>query len=320
MAGSDLTEEVDEGYFASISDLMVGILFVFLLMLTVFALNFRDAEEKQTVELKRYEQLQREAKKAERRAKQAERKALDESISVIRASVRTHIERRRAERLKLLLKDAVAQLERDIAERQNRRAALLISLKDTLAKRGVLVTVSERSDVLRLPGDRLFRRGSAELDPPARAIIGLLAEALDGALPCSVAASQTPCAEDRSSILDTVLVEGHTDKQPYGKGSAATDGRDPNDDLSTQRALSVFAALRQHRRSLESLTNGDGLKLLAFSGYGSRRPLPDALGDTEADFQRNRRIDVRFVLSTRTSEELQRLRDQIRQALGDGPP
>ena len=43
-------EESEEGYFASVSDLMVGILFVFLLLLTVFALNFRDAESKQMVE------------------------------------------------------------------------------------------------------------------------------------------------------------------------------------------------------------------------------------------------------------------------------
>jgi hypothetical protein len=43
MSGTRLTEEPEsEGYFASVSDLMVGVLFVFLLMLTVFALNFRD--------------------------------------------------------------------------------------------------------------------------------------------------------------------------------------------------------------------------------------------------------------------------------------
>ena len=42
-------EDGGEGYFASVSDLMVGILFIFLLMLTVFALNFHDAADKQQV-------------------------------------------------------------------------------------------------------------------------------------------------------------------------------------------------------------------------------------------------------------------------------
>ena len=53
MAAKGEASEVEggEGYFASISDLMVGILFVFLLMLTVFALNYRDAEQEQVVAL-----------------------------------------------------------------------------------------------------------------------------------------------------------------------------------------------------------------------------------------------------------------------------
>jgi hypothetical protein len=42
------------------------------------------------------------------------------------------------------------------------------------------------------------------------------------------------------------------------------------------------------------------------------------LSDPQADYQKNRRIDLRFVLSARTSDELSRLREQIRQALGNG--
>ena len=42
MSDNGLTETEGEGYFASVSDLMVGVLFVFLLMLTILALNFRD--------------------------------------------------------------------------------------------------------------------------------------------------------------------------------------------------------------------------------------------------------------------------------------
>ena len=57
--GSSADEDGGEGYFASVSDLMVGVLFVFLLMLTVFALNFRDAEQAQMVEREKYEQALR---------------------------------------------------------------------------------------------------------------------------------------------------------------------------------------------------------------------------------------------------------------------
>jgi chemotaxis protein MotB len=50
-------DEEGEGYFASVSDLMVGILFVFLLMLTVFAVNYHQAEQKQLVQRSLYERL-----------------------------------------------------------------------------------------------------------------------------------------------------------------------------------------------------------------------------------------------------------------------
>ena len=68
-------EEGGEGYFASVSDLMVGVLFVFLLMLTVFALNFRDAEQAQMVAREIHDRalsdLDRETRKAKAEAEKA---------------------------------------------------------------------------------------------------------------------------------------------------------------------------------------------------------------------------------------------------------
>ena len=54
-------EEGGDGYFASVSDMMVGILFVFLLMLTVFALNYREAEQRQEVSRAELEEAKEEA-------------------------------------------------------------------------------------------------------------------------------------------------------------------------------------------------------------------------------------------------------------------
>src|ERR1700730_6126060 len=42
-------EDAGEGYFASISDLMVGILFIFLLMLAVFAINYASEDKDQRI-------------------------------------------------------------------------------------------------------------------------------------------------------------------------------------------------------------------------------------------------------------------------------
>src|ERR1700727_2201887 len=74
-------DEEGDGYFASVSDLMVGVLFVFLLMLTVFALNYRQAEQDQLIERSRYEQLmselQQQKLETERQKAEAERQHVE---------------------------------------------------------------------------------------------------------------------------------------------------------------------------------------------------------------------------------------------------
>ena len=102
---SEPNEEGGEGYFASVSDLMVGVLFVFLLMLTVFALNFRAAEQEQMVALERYQRLRVEADEMRRRAEEQEAEA-----------------RRLADVVRLALADA--ERARDEAERQAALARL----------------------------------------------------------------------------------------------------------------------------------------------------------------------------------------------------
>lgn len=301
-------EEAGEGYFASISDLMVGVLFVFLLMLTVFALNFRDAEEEQVIERARYEEALRRAEAAEHEALRQQERARREAEEAAR-------QRTRNEELRRLLSEAVAQLERDIESRQVMRNQLLLSLEQALLKQGVRVTLDPEAGVLRLSGDLLFETGQAVYRQEAAGTVLALADVLAGVLPCYTDGGATGCGGDTMPILETVLVEGHTDRQPY-RNLAQDQSRARNDRLSTDRALAVFQSLRQTQPVLDGLRNSGGLPLLGVSGYGERRPLPEARGTSEEDYRQNRRIDLRFVLSARTSEELQRLRDQIRDVLG----
>ena len=289
----EIEEEGGEGYFASVSDLMVGVLFVFLLMLTVLALNFRDAEQEQMVERGRYEKALRELDHARDEAQRQQKIAAN---------------------LRGLLEEAISQLEKDIESRQLLRVEMLQNIEARLLERGVRVSIDRRSGVLRLSGDLLFETGAEAYRPAAAQTVRLLAGVLGEVLPCYAAGAPTQACPKPTPILETVLVEGHTDRQPY-RGMALVASQARNDFLSTQRALAVFHTLRSAEPQLEALRNGDGLPLLGVSGYGERRPLPDALGETSADFERNRRIDVRFVLTSRTSDELDRLRGQIRDVL-----
>jgi chemotaxis protein MotB len=277
MALRDHEEGGAEGYFASVSDLMVGILFVFLLMLSVFALNYRVAEHDQEVSRARFD-----------------------------------IEKARAGRVRELLEQAAAQLQQDIEASSNARDRLLATLETTLSQRGIQVWVDRQAGILHLPGDLLFDTLSATLGPRQRDSVGVVANALARILPCfTPITDRTQCGPPNLPVLETVLVEGHTDRRPIG--IAGTGFRD-NDQLSTERALAVFAELRRAQPSLDALRNADGsYPLLGVSGFGDRRPLPQAQGSTEADYGLNRRIDLRFLLA-RTAE-LERLRGQLEAAL-----
>ena len=288
-------EEGGDGYFASVSDLMVGILFVFLLMLTVFALNYREAEHDQEISRKEFE-------RAEERARIAEEEARQQAS--------------RADRLRKLLEQYAAQLKRDIEASTNARDRLLTTLETDLNQRGIKVTVDRQAGILHLPGDLLFGTLSATLGPKQRDSVDILAHALAKTLPCfTPIPDRTSCDTADLPILETVLVEGHTDRRLInGTGNVFRD----NDQLSTERALAVFAELQRTRPRLNELFNADhSYPLLGVSGFGARRPLPTAEGETEPDYALNRRIDLRFLLA-RTAE-LERLRNQIETALNESP-
>ena len=332
-----------EGYFASVSDLMVGVLFVFILMLTVFALNFRDAEQAQMVERQKYEEAVRDAERAkqaalvaqaradaqERRAAEAqeradrqERIAKDAQEDAKRESKRASQQQARAdeeefknERLRDLLRQAMAKLQRDIEDRTAARNRLLMSLEQELVSRGVKVQVDQRSGILRLSGDLLFGTGSAVLSAGARQTVQALAEIMTRILPCYASGTSANGCAEREAILETVLVEGHTDRQRFGALDRLA-SQDQNDRLSAERSLSVFLELRRSQPALDGLRNTDQQPLLGVSGYGERRPLPDTPCASKDDCGADRRIDLRFVLSARSSTELEKIREEISRALG----
>jgi flagellar motor protein MotB len=337
-------EEGGEGYFASASDLMVGILFVFLLMLTVFALNYREAEQEQVVALERYERLRAEAEEARRRAEEQEgevrrlaeivRLALsnterERTEAARQAALARRAEaeareqrsiaqertdeaaalRARIERLQLALDAAILRLQRESREREEARADLLTRVARELLARGISVRVDEQSGVLRLSEDVPFVTGRADLTERARRTIQVLAEILRQVLPCFASGVERRTCDGRdAAILEAVLIEGHTDQQAFA-GLTPEQSILENDRLSAARALSVFAELRRLQPALEALRNADGVPLLGLSGYGQRRPV--AQGMTEAAFAQNRRIDLRFVLSSRSSEEVLRLIGEV---------
>jgi flagellar motor protein MotB len=228
MATRARSEEADEeSYFVSMADMMVGLVFIFIVLLLYFALQFRQSNARLT----------------------------------------------------------------DATET---RTVLLRQLDRQLLDRGLAVSIDTRSGVLRLPEDVLFDRGAAELNPRGHAAAAILGDVLARALACySYPRPQAGCGPGAHG-LDAVFVEGHTDRDALsGRGMV----RD-NLDLSVARATNTYRALLADAPRLDTMRNGpapSGQPILSVAGYGADRPID--LGDSPAAKARNRRIDLRFLMS-----------------------
>lgn len=256
LAEIDHHAEEDENYFISMTDMMVGILFVFIILLMVFAMNFRQQTDTSEDRIKRLEQVATTASVVQRETSRLQEQVEGEIAAAA----------------------AAAELTRD----------LLVQLRDRLQDEGLTVEVDFRSGVLRLGEDAInFAKDRAELNKVAAANVDKLAAALAAVLP-----QYTPEGGEKAAYVETVFIEGHTDRS----GPAEI-----NWPLSTARAVNTFWRLVQQQPYLGELRNRAGTPVLSAAGYADSRPIP---GIDPDEYNRHRRIDLRFVLDTDTSQRL----------------
>ncbi len=163
-------EDAHEGYFASISDLMVGILFIFLLMLAVFAISY--ADEDKDKEIARLTKLVEDLT-AERDRLRELLRTKDIEIDGLKKQVVLLTDER--DRLKAGIADLVRQLEGvrlGLRGEQGRlegvRRDLLLSLQQAMEARGIKVEVDTGQGILRLSSDGLFFLNEDKFTPKGR--------------------------------------------------------------------------------------------------------------------------------------------------------
>lgn len=173
------------------------------------------------------------------------------------------------------------------------RAEILDDLQQSLKDKGLQVEIDTKTGVLRLPDDVLFDKGQWELTDRGQAAISKVARAMVEVLPCFTTSNL--CKGARSPhLIDAVFVEGHTD-------SDAMVGAMNNYGLSVRRAETTFSMLQRNQPDLQKFRNkpeGEpgSAPILGLSGYGPDRPISP--GNSEAAKKRNRRIDLRFLMTT----------------------
>ncbi|MBB5516166.1 flagellar motor protein MotB [Rubricella aquisinus] len=270
LATNSVEHEEEENYFVSMTDMMVGVLFIFIIMLMVFAMNFREqTDEQERISAERLRILEELEQETERVAQRLEH---------LRGEVRDEID--------------------VLATQQGVRNRLLRDIREALEDEGLVVEIDERNGVLRLTEDAVrFGTNSSALSGTNRRNVGRIGAALATVLPAYTACSQTTptegCGRTGSTTVETVFIEGHTDN---------TGGDNRNWQLSTERAVTTYRAIATDEPLLTNLRNRAGRQIMSVSGYAATRPVTN---DRTADgLARNRRIDLRFVMETDTRRRL----------------
>jgi outer membrane protein OmpA-like peptidoglycan-associated protein len=220
----------DEGFFVSMTDMMVGMLFLFILMLMFFALKFNEA----TVQIN--------------------------------------------------------NTNKQLTTAEDTRRTILENLQRSLKDQGIPVEIDIENGILRLPENILFDRNRSDLTGRGREAVIVLGHSLGAILPCYTTGpgeGHPSSCPDTPHSIEAIFIEGHTD----GDGDDAL-----NWNLSVQRALNTYHAVVSGTPKLAMLQNTRAQAVLSISGYGKQRPVK--ANDTADNKRQNRRIDLRFIMTT----------------------
>ena len=242
-----INKRVSENYDLSISDLFSGTLFIFILLLVYFILEFQNKT-----------------------------KALTEPLA--------------------------------------QRGHLLEKLKEELEKEGVVVSIDTSGGVLRIIDfdkcKSYFEEAESVLTPCGKKNLSKIRSAFEKILPCySHVDFSTKCGIEElksrkfSGLLDTVLIEGHTDRERivYYKTRKKKRMLENNLHLSVERARKAYTDLSEYKEDktkdcggvLCRLYNDKKEIILGISGFGRFRLL-----HKYEKKEKNRRIDIRFIMKT----------------------
>jgi outer membrane protein OmpA-like peptidoglycan-associated protein len=290
----------DESYFVSMTDIMVGMLFVFIILLMFFVFRIQNTSERM-IPLSEHEAVLKQRDDAFRRIAELEKE----------------IVRLNANPLEKYLKAADAT-------RENILQNLKSSMEDVLGVHSGDIKVIPEQGILRLSGDMLFPKGISAVLPgsPGEKAIKALAGALVRVIPCFSLGPESNAIKScnpNAAFIDAIFVEGHTDNTPI---TAILEGYvTDNLALSLRRAMNTANAIYGSQPSLKGMYSispsqvglelGQGTSsLINPAGFGDTRPALS--NDTEDGKKGNRRIDLRILMYSPRTESLDSVRKLLK--------
>jgi len=267
-------------YWVSFSDVMAGLLVIFILALVTLMIQ-------QMVETEKLGEAKIQATEAAKRAEVAERRAEKVEKQLM-------LETAKSESLRKEIVDGVVKL----SEIEQIRIEILNAVAKRLRSAGIRIEISENSTVLRIPEETLaFETGKWEIPEESKPGIEQIGSVVHDEI----------TKNGRLSYIDTIFVEGHTDSVPLQREMG-------NWGLSTYRAIAVWEFWETGEGSavhLGELHNHEDHPVFSVSGYGATRRIIED-DDTDEGRRTNRRIDLRFTMKSVEQSDLEQLIERFK--------
>jgi chemotaxis protein MotB len=212
-----LHPEEEESYFASMTDVFIGLLFIFIIMLMFFSIRFQEAtasQEKSAIQLKEATAAQ------EKSAIQLKEETQEEVTKQLQEATESREKAARRQN----------ELINDPTDSETARTAILNQMARILKQEGINVTVIQNEGILRLPEEILFSSSKWELNSKGLEAVKALAEALDQVLPCYTVGTRSRaehCLTTKAKI-EAIFIEGHADADPYRPPNLIEQRRPPS--------------------------------------------------------------------------------------------
>jgi hypothetical protein len=260
--------EEGESYYVSMTDMMVGVLFIFIIMLSFFALQYRAT----TATLTKAKDSETSALLTVATALQAQPvlAEIDHAHHVVCIPAAELVSGDDGKRCFAYSNDALKPPPDVQAGRT--RAAVVSFVNADLTAAKVRSSADSSSGTISFPAEQLFIAGTATLSPNGQDIARKVAASLAQRMPCyGYGAPATRCSGQKMTVVNVLGQAGFDAFSDAGRQAAA---------LSLQRSVAFHQALTAAAPVLGQLTNAPsgGQPLLRVATYGQSDAKADPAG------------------------------------------
>ena len=298
--------EHEESYFVSMTDVVIGLLFIFIIMLMFFAMRFQEA----TQDRKKVTEMQNTLIDDLTDAEKARSDLLENMGKFLRDAGMNVV---------VIKNEGILRIPEEILFETSKWE---LNAKGSEAVR----TVAKALDLV-LPCYTTGPRSNTVACPATKAKVeAIFIEGHADAMPFLPRQRRVQTAVPGSSSFQpeqsAFLLSRPSSVQPMqSEQRRSVNIRVPHEapkdnlDLSALRATSTFRELLKVQPSLSEYRSPSDNRVLSVSGYGEHRPVAREEGEsTERYNQRNRRIDLRILMATPKSEEVKQMQRDLEQS------